>query len=238
MSGPIEIYCDLDEDGVKNESNDGEWLACNYLTWNDGAAFMDWSGLRPMTELEFVKVCRGPNVPVAGEYVWGTADIATDKYTLDDLGTNVEGVSLNYSQVAGNAYYGEPSSNISKGPTRVGIFAANPQNTGRVSSGAGYYGAMELNGNVWERAVTIGKASGRSYSGLHGDGSLTTLGDADAIGWIINGDGAGFIGGSWTENIEYLRLSDRFVIALSGYWRDTIIGFRGCRSVAPGSAGY
>jgi hypothetical protein len=29
-TGPVTIYCDLDGDGIANEENDGEWLACNY----------------------------------------------------------------------------------------------------------------------------------------------------------------------------------------------------------------
>ena len=47
-------------------------MACNWLSWADVAAYLDWSGLRPMTELEFEKACRGPNAPVAGEYAWGS----------------------------------------------------------------------------------------------------------------------------------------------------------------------
>ena len=27
---PIEVYCDLDGDGVRNEASDGEWIACNF----------------------------------------------------------------------------------------------------------------------------------------------------------------------------------------------------------------
>lgn len=46
--------------------------ARGWLSWNDGAAFAAWAGLRPMTELEYEKACRGPLAPVAGEYAWGT----------------------------------------------------------------------------------------------------------------------------------------------------------------------
>ncbi len=45
-----------------------------WLSWNDGAAFSAWAGLRPMTELEYEKACRGPLAPVAGEYAWGTTN--------------------------------------------------------------------------------------------------------------------------------------------------------------------
>lgn len=36
-------------------------VAMNYLSWPDLAAYLDWSGLRPFTELEFEKACRGPS---------------------------------------------------------------------------------------------------------------------------------------------------------------------------------
>jgi len=39
------------------------------LFWADGVAFAAWAGLRPMTELEYEKVCRGPMEPG-----WDTGD--------------------------------------------------------------------------------------------------------------------------------------------------------------------
>ena len=47
-------------------------VACNYLSWGDLAAYLDWSGLRPMSELEFEKSCRGTLSPVPDEYAWGS----------------------------------------------------------------------------------------------------------------------------------------------------------------------
>jgi len=35
----------------------------NQMSWDDGTAFADWAGLRPMTELEFTKAARGPADP-------------------------------------------------------------------------------------------------------------------------------------------------------------------------------
>ena len=40
--------------------------------------YLDWAGLRPMTELEYEKICRGPSAPVAGEYAWGSTTIGTN----------------------------------------------------------------------------------------------------------------------------------------------------------------
>jgi hypothetical protein len=50
--------------------------ACDAVMWSDGTGYSTWAGLRPMTELEFEKACRGPLVPVADEYAWGTSAIA------------------------------------------------------------------------------------------------------------------------------------------------------------------
>ena len=49
--------------------------AVSYLSWMDLAAFLDWDALRPMTELEFEKMSRGPLVANAGEYIWGNQTI-------------------------------------------------------------------------------------------------------------------------------------------------------------------
>ncbi|MCI0472056.1 MAG: SUMF1/EgtB/PvdO family nonheme iron enzyme, partial [Ignavibacteria bacterium] len=38
--------------------------SCNYISWQDGCAYMDWAGLRPLTDLELEKACRGPLTPV------------------------------------------------------------------------------------------------------------------------------------------------------------------------------
>ena len=44
---------------------------CNHLCWADAVAFAAWAGLRPMTELEYEKACRGPGYAHHGELAWG-----------------------------------------------------------------------------------------------------------------------------------------------------------------------
>lgn len=236
--GSVEIFCDLDGDGVKNEVNDGEWIACNFLSWFDGVAYLDWSGLRPMTELEFEKACRGPLSPIAGEYPWGTTSINLSDYQLAFPGTAFEGIALYYNTTQGNANCSTNNDNVD-GPVRVGIFSANNLNSGRVSSGAGYYGAMELSGNIDDQIIGIGSITGRSFTGLHGDGKLDDNGDADVQQWpnYITG-GGGSRGGSWTTNAPLLTTSIRHLSSAQSYYREYDNGIRGCRSIPPTGSGY
>ncbi len=235
LTEPIEIYCDLDGDGSKNEPEDGEWVACNFLNWEDGTAYLDWSGLRPMTELEYEKACRGPNVPVGGEYAWGTAEISSNSFSLSDPGRKQEGIGSNYSTTAGNANYGLLAP-PPYGPVRVGIFAANGLNTGRVTAGAGYYGALELSGNLWEQTIKIGNFGGRDYSGMHGDGELTVVGDNNVLRWTSESYGYGSRGGGG-NSVSELSISNR-LFASSSWGRYEAAGFRGIRSISSLSARY
>jgi len=61
----------------------------NQMSWDDGTAFADWAGLRPMTELEFTKAARGLADPVPSDYPWGTSSKAGLSRRVgadDDLG--------------------------------------------------------------------------------------------------------------------------------------------------------
>lgn len=224
---PAVYACNLDGDAVFGEAADGNDIACNYLSWGDLTAHLDWSGLRPMTELEFEKACRGTFAPVANEFPWGTTDIANSAYTLANGGATIEGIATNYSTTGGNASYFTTNSAIN-GPLRVGIFAANGSNSGRVTAGSSYYGIMELGGDLWERPVTIGNTTGRAFTGTHGNGSLATDGNPDATGWPAPGTGSGatFRGGSWNATATSMQVSDR---GTSGAGRSGDFGGRGVR---------
>ena len=56
------------------------FLPCGGLVMADCLAWSAWTGLRPMTELEYEKACRGPLRPVPGEYAWGTAKTSGKTY--------------------------------------------------------------------------------------------------------------------------------------------------------------
>jgi len=179
---PAVYGCDASADNVCNGPADGEWVAVSLLNYADAAAYLDWAGLRPMSEFEYEKACRGPLVPVAGEYAWGTNGIASHTYNLADAFMNSEAIS-NPSAVFGNAINTNAGySNY----TRGGIFATAIST--RISAGAGYYGVLDLSGNAIESVVTSGNIAGRSYTGRHGDGYLTSVGNANENYWPgVNG---------------------------------------------------
>ena len=154
-----------------------------YLSWAFGAAYADWSGLRPMTELEFEKACRGPESPVMGEYPWGTTTLdVSDNLTLSNVGAANEQINTGYSSTMGNCVLTTGSQTIET-VARVGIFAAHSSNSGRASAGASYYGMMEMGGNCWERCVSVGHIQGRNFEGSHGDGHLHNNGFANQADW-------------------------------------------------------
>jgi formylglycine-generating enzyme required for sulfatase activity len=227
---PVNFYCDLNGNGTGGQAMDGKEIACNNLSWGDLTAYLDWSGLRPMTELEFEKACRGTIAPVANEYPWGTTGIAFSAYTLANAGATNEGIATNYSSTLGNAVYSSTNGTPS-GPKRVGILAANGSNSGRVTAGASYYGIMELGGNLWERPVTIGNANGRAFTGTHGNGVLAADGNPDAANWPAptTAIGAGFRGGAWNFDASGMRVSGRFIAAGTDSGRPLDFGGRGAR---------
>jgi formylglycine-generating enzyme required for sulfatase activity len=224
---PITFYSDLDGDGNGNEANDGRWIACNYIAWQDVAAYLDWSGLRPLSELEYEKVCRGPVTPVANEYAWGNSLIGgIGQYALANPGTASEQISANYATSAGNAVWfgalaylvggaGGVLTYVYDGPFRVGTTAHHASNTGRLTAGAGYYGSLDLSGNVGEVVVHLGNAAGRAYTGTHGNGTLTSAGAHDAASWPTTGAaGAGYRGGDWSSGTFPCQTSNRSAVLL------------------------
>lgn len=224
---PAVYACNLDGDGNYNETDDGEWIACNFLSWMDGCAYVDWAGLRPMTELEYEKACRGDQAAVSGEYAWGSASI-TGATGISNSGANNE----TFSNAGANCAYN--FSGGVQGPLRVGAFAGVA--TTRAQAGASYYGIMEMTGNLWERTVTIGNATGRAFTGLNGDGRLSANGHANQTSWpglsgseVTGATGCGFRGSSWDNGTAWARVSDRALAADASTVRNRNFGIRGVR---------
>ncbi len=227
---PAVYACNLDNDANYNEAEDGEWIACNFLSWQDGCAYMDWAGLRPMTELEFEKAGRGNQTPVSLEYVWGN-NVTTSANNITNPGEDDE-----YSNTAGANSASASQVNVD-GPLRVGSFATAASS--RIQAGAGYWGIMELSGNLWERTVSVGNiAAGRAFTGLHGNGELSFNGHANVANWpspnasgeITSATGGGQRGGTYGAQISNMRVSDRSSAASVASTRINVNGFRGVRS--------
>jgi formylglycine-generating enzyme required for sulfatase activity len=203
-----------------------------WMNWEDSIAFADWAGLRPMTELEFEKACRGSGQSaVPGEYAWGTNKIVSL--------TGFEGMDGSGTEKAIPPEANTSFQRIIQGPIRIGIFEGKAT---RELSGASYYGVMDLSGNVVEMAVTIGNTAGRNFTANHGDGELTEQGSADVSGWPrgiapeprmaqIPNAGFGYRGGDfWNPELD-LRVSARNVATFAGTRRLFGLGFRAVRTV-------
>lgn len=198
--------------------------AMSYISWPDLAAFCDWSGLRPMTELEFEKAARGAEVyPVSNEYAWGsstTADIVNTLALSGVAGENGTEIALGPAGAYANVNYLATAAYSlgdlnTFGPIRAGVHAYSAST--RKVAGASYYGVMQLSGNVWERTVSVGHPGGRAFGGSHGDGTLVSsgvagfAGNATNIDWpgmlstngsgvaLTVGAGMGYRGGGWNS---------------------------------------
>ena len=179
--GTPAIYaCNLNGDANFGDATDGKDLVMNYMSTADLLGYLDWSGLRPMSELEYEKACRGTAAPVPNEYAWGMATAnGISGTSLTNPGAANEGIATLYSASVGNYSVGVVA-------RRVGIYAAHPSNSGRVTAGASFYGIMELSGSVCDPAVQARNASGRIHTGLQGNGALAANGNTDVGIWSPN----------------------------------------------------
>ena len=196
-------------------------VASSYVSAADVEAYLDWAGLRPMTELEYEKAARGDQAVVSGEFAWGSTSSTvitgfTNGGTVGEIASNA-GANVNWN-------------NSVSGPARERIFASTNYQANRETSGGSYYGVMEMSGNMSERAATVGNATGRAYTGVHGDGVLDSNGLANQSNWPGH-TGAGVRGGSWGQVANLARVSDRTYAATSdGGSRQAEGGVRGVRT--------
>lgn len=153
---------------------------CGFLGWKDLLAYADWAGLRPMTELEYTKTCRGTREPIAGGYPWGAATRIYLQRGLDENGFLYNGRFL---------FEGQLDHHIRS----LSIF------------GASYYWVMDLSGSLWEWAVSIGHPEGRAFTGQHGDGQLAHTGEANTSGWPMD-NGFGFRGSGYYLQDDPLKI--------------------------------
>ena len=188
--------------------------AQNFLGWADVTAYLDWACLRPGSETEFEKACRG-NGSTLGEYAWGNLVIAP--------GTTFAGAATENGTetfIAGNCTYGNgtyTNGDGATGPARVGIYATSSST--RQTAGASYFGIMDMSGNVMEYYVGIHSTGANNLlTRTWGDGTLDAAGQQNVGGWpaynvaTANASAANFIGlrgGAYSNAVAQLQVSDR-----------------------------
>ncbi len=242
-------------------STDLPYVACNYVSWADASAYLDWMGLRPMTELEFEKLCdpmgqsRDGFLSDASELPWGTGLCQNFSYCYQ---YPLRAITPNSIANAGGAneysYYsgsGKPNLNarrthnqygdLNQGPLRVGSFAT--QSNLIDSAGATPSGILDIGGNLSEFTIGITN-DGRGFEPIHGDGQLSIAGpipgsvsgDANVSTWPSSAaEGTGRRGGSWADNSYYAVEFDRRK-QTSSSTRESNNGIRGVRSEPSTSA--
>ncbi len=200
-------------------TDDGQTLACNYMSIEDMIAYCSWSGLRPMSELEYEKACRRPypQLPEAGEYAWNSNTGVNSLNGLSDLAYLGD-----EREVANNASRNVNGgiNNRLTGPVRCGMFATS--STSQLQSGGTYWGVMDMSGNLKELCVNV------NYTNFDGAGCGAGVYNANL--WDKTVNRYGVRGGGFTSVDSLLRTSDRteamnYFTAITQ--RDSTVGFRG-----------
>jgi formylglycine-generating enzyme required for sulfatase activity len=189
------------------------------------AAMADWSGLRPFTEMEYEKACRGFNTPaVPNEYPWGNTTIVPLS-TVTNVGLVNETVA---TPTAANAVVTLTfAGNV---PARVGIFARTTGST-RALSGGTYYGVMNMADNVAEICINTVTTTGLLFDGsIHGDGFLAASGSSNITNWTSFG-AYGWRGCGYDGAIVDARTSSRTSVNAytTPFGSDVILGPNGIR---------
>ncbi|MDE5611066.1 MAG: SUMF1/EgtB/PvdO family nonheme iron enzyme [Odoribacter sp.] len=214
-NGVVIFACNLTKAGDKvSQENDGQNVACNYVSINDMLAYADWAGLRPLSEMEFEKMGRRPYPQLPERKGWAGGDMADAKYPT--AGAFADGTTPGGEDerlVSGNVNAGGKTD----GPVRVGSFAPTAKTPQQ--AGSSYWGVMELSGNLAEyyyNAAPAGRAFyDRTYGSSHGDGAIAASG-AENVGtayWPETATAFCIRGGSYMSEVQgaegQISISDR-----------------------------
>ena len=210
---PAVYACDANNNGVYDEDCDGLGFPIP-LRQEHWLTFMEWAALRPMTEFEYEKACRGPLLPVLGEKAWGTEDIAQFQYISATYGCSAET----------QTYYALGLCNYQTGRMHRAGSAANSI-TDRVHAGATYYGILDMTGSTYERCVGGWNYDYSTFTTANGDGNINSNGSCGMTIWnnmqYMNRGGS-------AQNPQSIQVSVRNYNNDPGY--GNINGGRGVRS--------
>jgi formylglycine-generating enzyme required for sulfatase activity len=237
---PVVFGCDLNNNGTFNESADGQNISCNFMGYDNNRfirKYLDWSALRPMTEFEYERICRGPIANVAyqsNELVWGLdGSNAANRTAISSLtNSGASNESMNPDPCVSNGSV--IANNTIGGPARVGITHATctPTPSTRANAGSSFYGVTDMAGNnldwVWSFGLhpnntgLIGTYIAREDMG---DGDVLTIPPAS---WTVSSQNM-YKGGSWTCPITTWQF---FTISMRSSYTTTTsqVGGRGVRT--------
>lgn len=225
------------------QEDDGQTVACNYLSPADMLAYADWCGLRPLSEMEYEKMARAPypEIPLLKEWAGGDPALLVKPLptSLKDPRTAVEKINPNNGK-----HVNVNAGGTLDGPVRVGAMAADA--TDRTEAGASFWGCMELSGNLSEIYYACNNGQGRNFHDIlqsHGDGALianstvATAGNTDMNPGYWPQTAPAFIlrGGNFKSvRSDELAISDR---SKYGYFsnmnmKDSLVTFRLGHSVS------
>lgn len=205
--------------------------ACNYLSAADLRSYLDWAALRPMTELEFEKVCRGFDPLVDNQYIWSSgasslpfppmtvidADLPTETTTGSDPAVNTQQLGNISCMTYGNGRL-----------MRCGFAGSKP--TSRELAGATYFGVMEMAGNVGEMVYSVFE---NQFTGVNGNGNVNDVPDF----WADYNKGLQSRGGCYATlslhkfKIESRNFSSSSSLLGANNFRESCSGGRGALSL-------
>ena len=221
-AAPMVFANNFNKDDEYNGAGDGQTIASNYMSIYDLLAYSSWSGLRPMSEMEFEKACRLPYPSLEKRgYAWNKGDGTIARaMNLSGEGFESENVGV------GNVNF----KNTFEGPLRCGIFAKSGNSTAQ-ASGSTYWGGMEMSGNVRELCRNVN--DWYFYWNRHGEGAY------NPGLWSASLSYYGVRGGGFTSDAEELQVSDRslreYFKEKSATFRDSTVGFRMVRTLELGA---
>jgi len=224
---PITFFCDLNGNNVPNEADDGQHIALNYM-WDYPMYIIDWAALRPMSEMEFEKVNRGPDYAYGGIIAYETPWSLNGSVTANR--TQVAGVSNSgmINEVPSNSGIGliHGGNASPHGPRRVG--STYSATTDRIYSGSSYYGAADMGGNLWEYVIRVTNSSGFTRT-TYGDGLFNSTSPYFPSAWEVGY----YRGGDYAKSYDTYATSYRH--ACYNNWNSAFggdffyLGVRGAR---------